>query len=79
MPKGNTIKQQYSIDFVYTDTGHQFSTGAMLTVKEKSALETHLISLKDAGSISDPQVYQPIDVKQSYRSVLKEIKAALKS
>jgi len=69
----------YDIDFVYTENGQQFSTSAMLTEAERVDLEAYLQSLKDAGSISDPQVYERVVVKQSYASAMKEIKAALES
>lgn len=71
-------KSYFLVDFVYTENGQQFGTGAFLTPKQAEMLDDYLQRLCADGYISDPQVHKPGDpVRQGYYQAIDEIERAL--
>ena len=76
----STPRKYYLIDFVYTENGQQFGTGADLTTSEVDKLGTYLDELQNAGRITDWHIHEPgKPVHQTYAQARKEITAAIRS
>jgi hypothetical protein len=70
---------QYNIEFIYTDNGQIFQTGAVMTSNEMETLDKILQAYADQGAIEQQSVTHPHAVTQSFDAALNEVMSALKN
>jgi hypothetical protein len=73
------LKKYYEIEFIYTDNGQIFRTGARMTKDEQDKLLRVLEQFKNAGAIEQQSVTFPSEVEHEYDDVLDEILKALEN
>lgn len=77
---GSSTRKYYQIDFVYTENGQQFGTGADLTENEFDKLGTYLDKLANEGHITDWHIHEPFKpAHQTYMQARQEIADAIRS
>ncbi len=71
------MKKYYAIEFVYTDNGQMFGTGAFLDQDEKNKLTKILDAYAEAGAIEQQSITEPVTVSKDFDEALNEIMGAL--
>lgn len=71
-------KTYNTVEFVYTDNGQIFTSGAELTEEEVTLLGTILDRYSEAGAVDQASVRVPVKVEQDFDGVVNEIIEALK-
>jgi len=69
--------QYYAVEFIYTDNGQIFGSGALLTKRQVAQLKIKLRHYEVLGAIEQWAVYVPKPVEQSYSKLVAELKDAL--
>ena len=71
-------KKYYEIEFIYSDNGQLFNTGARMTEEEQLKMLRILEQFHNAGAIEQASVVQPSEIHQDYDAAVGEILDALK-